>query len=210
MSEKQQTRWGRRRATLRGSQRTKTRTLLMVGGVFGLGLVLLLAVLGLFGKADESTQPSADVSTGSSTGSSIATKPNAAADVVMKDFDGNTVTISDLEGQPAVVNFWATSCPACFAEMPAFEKVYQANRGSVQFLGINLSEDIETALRVVEETGVSYPLARDPQGEVFAAFGGFGMPTTVFLDENGGVIEMYTGELTAKELEERIVEYFQS
>ena len=127
----------------------------------------------------------------------------------MEDFDGNSITISDLAGRPVVINFWATWCPACFAEMPAFEKAYQANRGSVQFLGINLSENGETALSIVEETGVTYPLARDPQGEVFAAFGGYGMPTTVFLDESGAVVGMYTGELTTDEVDQRISEYFE-
>lgn len=206
MSEKRQTGQDRRRDARSGPQGSVTQWWI-VGGVIGLVLVALVAVVASSGDPDVSTEPSADVSTGPT--ADVSTEPNAAADVEMQDFDGNTVTISDLEGQPVVVNFWATWCPACFAEMPAFEKVYQAKGDSVQILGINLGEDIEEALSVVEETGVTYRLVRDPQGEVFTAFGGLGMPTTVFLDENGGVIEMYTGELTADELEARIVEYFE-
>jgi len=192
---------------------TSTRRWWVVGGVVGLALVAL-GVVSLSGNPNVRTQPSTAVSTEQgaavSSDSDVSIEPNAATDVAMLDFDGNTVTISDLGGWPVVINFWSTWCPACFAEMPAFEKVYQANRESVQFLGINLSEDIEGSLNVVEETGVTYPLARDPRGEVFTAFGGYGMPTTVFLDENGGVVEMYTGELTAGELEARIVEYFEN
>ncbi len=214
MSRKQQTRQQRRRDAQRGSQNSSNRTWWIVGGVVVVALVALLAAFGLSGnsgvpmgpRADVSTAPSADVSTRAS--ADVSTQPSAAIDVVLQDFDGNPVTVSSLEGKPVVVNFWASWCPACFAEMPAFEKVYLANSDSVQFLGINLTEDIEPALAVVEQTGVTYPLARDPQGEAFAAFGGYGMPTTIFLDETGRVIELYTGELTADELEARIVEYF--
>jgi len=213
MSDKRHTEQERRRDARSGPQGSVTRTWWIVGGVIGLVLVALLAVVASSGDPDVSTEPSADVSAGPSadvsSGLDVSTEPNAAADVEMLDFNGNTVTISDLEGQPVVVNFWATWCPACFAEMPAFEKVYRAKGDSVQFLGINLGEDIEAALSVVEETGVTYPLARDPQGAVFAAFGGYGMPTTVFLDENGTVVEMYTGELTTDELNARISEYFE-
>ncbi|MCL1594148.1 MAG: TlpA family protein disulfide reductase [Actinomycetia bacterium] len=154
------------------------------------------------------------VAIGSSTGSEgsavdAVNEPTPATNVAMQDFDGNAMTISELEGQPVVVNFWASWCAPCLAEMPGFERVYQSHRDSVQFLGVNLTDDLDPALQVVAETGVTYPLARDTQGETFTAFGGFGMPTTVFLDESGGVIEMYTGELTAGELEARIVEYFE-
>jgi thiol-disulfide isomerase/thioredoxin len=222
MSGQQQMRQKRQSDTQRDSRDSKTRTRWLVGGVVGLALAALLAVVGLSGDPGASPDPSANAVTESgvdrttgptaavSSGLDGTSAPKGAVDVEMQDFDGNTVSIADLEGRPVVVNFWATWCPSCFAEMPAFETVYQAKGESVQFLGINLSQDVEAALAVVEETGVTYPLARDPQGQVFAAFGGFGMPTTVFLDENGDVVEMYTGELTADELEARIVEYFES
>jgi len=207
MSEKKHARDQLRRDEELALHRARTRSRWMIGGgVAGLALIALVAVVGLSGDPDATAGPSPGVPTAVS----VASEPTAAAAVEMEDFNGNIVTIADLKGRPVVVNFWATWCPACFAEMPAFEKVYQAKGDSVQFLGINLSEDVGAALSIVEETGVTYPLARDPQGEVFAAFGGFGMPTTVFLDETGSVIDMYTGELTADELTAHIVEHFES
>ncbi len=197
-------------------QSSKARAWAIVAGVIGVAIVSLLAVTSLSGDPDVSVSPGADASTrlrgeaapGSST--STSARPSAAADVAMVDFDGNLVTIAEFEGKPLVVNFWASWCAPCLTEMPGFERVYQKHRQAVQFLGVNLADDVVPALRVVEETGITYPLARDIQGEAFAAFGGFGMPTTVFLDENGAVIELYTGGLTADELEARIVEYFES
>jgi len=196
MSGKQQTRQQRRGTERRSSRGAKSRTWWILGGVV-LVILALTAVIAASGSSDVSTDDA-------------AVEPNNATDVAMLDFEGNTVTISDLEGQPVVVNFWASWCAPCLAEMPGFERVYQTHRDSVQFLGVNLTDDIEPALAVVARTGVTYPLARDVQGEAFTAFGGFGMPTTVFLDESGEVVEMYTGELTADELEARIVKYFES
>lgn len=216
MSSKQKVRRPRRRAERAGSGSGANRRWWKVGGI---GVVVLVVVFVAFALsrspqastgtgAQASTETGAQASTG--TAPQASTGPSAAADVVLQDFDGNPVTISSLEGRPLVINFWASWCPACFSEMPSLEKVYQTHRDSVQFLGINLGKDIEAALSVVEQTGVTYPLARDPQGETFAAFGGYGMPTTVFLDRDGRVIELYTGELTVDELETRIVKYFES
>lgn len=94
--------------------------------------------------------------------------------------------------------------------MPGFERVYQTHRESVQFLGINLADDVASAQYVVEDTGITYLLARDPEGEAFTAFGALGMPTTVFLDAEGRIIELYTGELKAGDLEAKIVDYFEN
>jgi len=208
MSAKQKARRQRRRAERGGTGGGASRRWWVVGGIGVVALAAVFVAFALSRSPQASTAPSAQASTAPS--AQASTGASAAADVVLQDFDGNPVTISSLEGRPLVINFWASWCPACFSEMPSLEKVYQAHRDSVQFLGINLGNDIEAALSVVEQTGVTYPLARDPQGETYAEFGGYGMPTTVFLDGDGRVIELYTGELTVDELETRIVKYFES
>jgi len=200
MSSRQRSRHRRRREERGVTGGGANRKWWIGGGIAVVAAVALLAGLGLSRNPEVSIAPSAGASAG----------PGAVADVVLQDFDGNPVTVSGLQGRPAVVNFWASWCPACYAEMPAFEKVYQNRGDSVQFLGINLGDDIESARQVVEQTGVTYPLARDPQGEVFAGFGGYGMPTTLFLDAEGRVVELYTGELTASELDARIEKYFKN
>ncbi len=131
-----------------------------------------------------------------------------APEIALPDFDGNTVRLADFQGQPLVVNYWASWCIPCLAEMPGFEAVYQSHKGQVAFLGINLADDPVGAQHVRESTGITYPVAVDADGKSFEAFGAFGMPTTVFIDPDGYIIEMYTGELTAQELDERIEKYF--
>lgn len=131
-----------------------------------------------------------------------------APEVVLEGFDSGTVRLSDFAGQPLVVNFWASWCVPCLAEMPGFERVHQQHQGEVAFLGVNLADDPGAAEAVVDQTGISYPVARDPDGSAFEAFQAFGMPTTVFISPEGAIVELYTGELSAEALAERIDRYF--
>ena len=133
-----------------------------------------------------------------------------APDFALPNFAGETVRLSDFEGRPLVVNYWASWCLPCLAEMPGFEEVYQRHRGSLEFLGINLADDPGRALIVVADTGISYPLAIDEDGSSYNEFGGFAMPTTIFISAKGNVLEVYSGELSAGELEARIERYFGS
>ena len=141
-------------------------------------------------------------------GSEPAAEAPPAPDLELAGFDGGTVRLVDFEGKPLVVNFWASWCVPCLAELPGFERVHQANKDNIAFLGINLADDPGAAEAVREQTGITYPLARDPDGSAFEAFGGFGMPTTVFISPQGTIVELYTGELSAEALAERIDDYF--
>lgn len=131
-----------------------------------------------------------------------------APEIVLPNFEGETVRLTDFHGQPLVVNYWASWCLPCLAEMPGFEAVYQKHKGEVAFLGINLADDPVGAEYVLNDTGITYPVAVDAYGSSFEAFGAFGMPTTVFIDPDGYVVEMVTGPLTAEELDGRIEKYF--
>lgn len=125
-------------------------------------------------------------------------------EVEMPDFDGEMVRLSQFGGKPLVVNFWASWCPQCIAEMPDFERVHREYEGRVEFIGINQSDDQSSAERLAQETGVTYLLTRDPGGDVFRAFGGTGMPMTVFIAADGTVADVVTGQLTESQLKERI------
>jgi cytochrome c biogenesis protein CcmG, thiol:disulfide interchange protein DsbE len=127
---------------------------------------------------------------------------NSVPTVAFERFDGEPATLAEWHGEPLVVNFWASWCPPCVAEMrDAFEPLHRDLGREVTFLGVNLQDTDEAALEVVEQTGVTYELARDPDGELFTAFGAFGMPTTVFVDADGTVTAQHTGALTAEALD---------
>jgi len=115
-------------------------------------------------------------------------------------FDGTSGSTADLVGEPTVLNFWASNCPPCLAEMPAFEEAHQALLGSVAFVGIDVADDAAAARELAAQTGVTYRLGEDPDSEVFRSFGGFILPTTVLLNANGEVAHVWIGALTGDEL----------
>ena len=91
--------------------------------------------------------------------------------------------------------------------MPDFQAVHEELGDEVVFLGMDM-QDIsrEAALSLVESTGVDYILADDPNGEIFQAFGGFSMPTTVFINSSGEIVGTHNGTIFAADLTARINE----
>ena len=123
-----------------------------------------------------------------------------AEDPIFTTFEGDEVRLSSLQGAPVVVNFFASTCVPCIKEMPAFEEVYQEVGDEVRFLGLAVNDRPEDALDLVERTGITYPTAQDPRGEVVTALGGTVLPTTVLLDAEGEVVTAHSGALEADEL----------
>lgn len=127
-----------------------------------------------------------------------------ATPIAYESFDGEALDTTVYRGRPTVVNFFANWCPPCVAEMPDFETVHQEVGDEVAFLGLSSLESVEEAQGLIERTGITYDVGRDATGDAFADVGGVQMPTTVFIDANGTIVEVHTGALTADALRERI------
>jgi len=120
-------------------------------------------------------------------------------------FDGGTRRLADYRGQPLVVNFFASWCPPCVAEMrDAFEPLAQRLGDDVAFLGVATQDERNAALAVVEATGVTYDVARDPDGALFRELGATSMPATFFVSAEGEVVDAHMGALTRQQLAGRI------
>lgn len=156
-----------------------------------LGLIVVALVIG--------------VAASSGSGSS---ESETHVDFALPDFNGETVRLSGFRGKGLVLNYWASWCFPCLAELPGFEQVYQRHRDEVGFLGVNLADDPSSAAGVIAETGITYPLAIDADGSTYLAFGASAMPTTMFISPDGEVLELFSGDLTAGQLEEKVVSYF--
>jgi thiol-disulfide isomerase/thioredoxin len=116
-------------------------------------------------------------------------------------FEGQEVQLSELRGTPTLVNFFSSTCTPCITEMPALEEVYQEVGGEqLAFLGLAVADRPDAALDLVEDTGVTYPTAQDPEHAVFTELGGSVLPTTVLLDADGEIVATHHGELDADEL----------
>jgi cytochrome c biogenesis protein CcmG, thiol:disulfide interchange protein DsbE len=114
----------------------------------------------------------------------------------VEHFDGSTVTLDDFADTPMVVNFWASWCPPCLAEMPDFEAVSQLAGDRVTFVGVNTQDSPARAAGMAEQTGITYDLVRDPDAALSNAFGVFGMPATYYVDARGIIVGRHIGLLT--------------
>jgi thiol-disulfide isomerase/thioredoxin len=126
----------------------------------------------------------------------------AAPDITLEYFNGDNQQLTDLVGRPVVLNFWASWCPACVAEMPAFGEVHRKLGDSVEFIGVNMQEvDLDAAMDLVDQTGVEYRLVHDPNGSIYRQFGGVAMPTTVFITADGEIARVHSGTIFEDDLE---------
>ena len=116
-------------------------------------------------------------------------------DVVLPRIGGSALSLADLSGIPTVINFWASNCTPCVAEMPLLERVHQQLGDTVQFVGINTLEGADAATAMIKKTGVTYQQAQDPLGDVLALFGGTKLPMTVVVSATGVVTALLPGAL---------------
>lgn len=120
-----------------------------------------------------------------------------APDVRLEMLDGSTTSMSELRGKPVLLNFWSSTCAPCLKEMPDLEKVSKDRASDVGVVGVNVTDTAAAGKEMAARTGVTYPNARDPQAEIFAAFGGTALPRTVLLDASGKVVAVHNGALSA-------------
>ena len=105
-------------------------------------------------------------------------------------FDGTSTSFAAYAGTPLVINFWASNCPPCLAEMPDLEAVHRAYGARVAFVGVDVQDGLAAAQSMAARTGVTYDLVRDPDGSLAAAMGVTGLPTTVLVGRDGTVVRL--------------------
>lgn len=133
-----------------------------------------------------------------------------AIDFTLKDQYGNTHTLSDYKGKTVFLNFWATWCSPCKAEMPDIQKLYEEfQQEDVVILGVaapNLGrEKSEEGIKgFLEENGYTYPVVMDTGAEAFQAYGINSFPTTFMIDKDGNVFGYISGQLSEETMRDII------
>ena len=118
--------------------------------------------------------------------------------------DGTTVRLASFEGRQTVVNLWATWCPPCQREMPVLQKA-QAARPDVHFVFVNQGESAQQVAAYLARSGLQLRnVLLDAKGDAGTALGHRALPTTLFFDAEGRLVDTRLGELSEASLAERL------
>ncbi len=163
----------------------------LLGGLAA-AAVAVVVLLALFAGGHDGTEP---------------TDAEEFAALAFLTADGETATLADYRGDPLVVNFFASWCAPCRAELPDFEAVHLANGDAVRFVGINHDLDEVTWRSFVAETSISYETVFQPNTEIWSAMDAKGTPATAFISSDGELLYLWTGVLNDTKLQELIDEH---
>lgn len=142
-----------------------------------------------------------------SMGSRVPTIGMQAEDFQLADLDGKIQSLSQYRGKIVLVNFWATWCKPCTTEMPAMQATYDKLRSKgFVVLAINELEDDAKVREHIKLYGHTFPVLMDRDNKVANQFGVFGLPVSVFIDQEGRVQEYIKGGLLT---EDKIVQTVQ-
>jgi peroxiredoxin len=120
--------------------------------------------------------------------------PFPAAKFSLVDLDDNVHTLADYKGKPLIVNFWATWCPPCRAEMPSMERAWKKiEPEGIAMIGINVGENFDQVFGFTADIDVSFPLLLDTDGQVTNAWPIEGLPTTYILNPDGEMVYRMIG-----------------
>jgi thiol-disulfide isomerase/thioredoxin len=132
---------------------------------------------------------------------------NDSVGAPMRDLQNNPIRFANYQGKWVLVNYWASYCEACVAEIPELNKFYQAHRQDAMVIGVSYDDVSAAALRqTVQKLGITYPVVSQ-QFDPSAKFGispPQGMPTTVVISPNGMVTEQVVGPQSLRSLERLI------
>jgi cytochrome c biogenesis protein CcmG/thiol:disulfide interchange protein DsbE len=155
---------------------------------YWLSLTFLIAVLLLSYGCSEDTSPTME----------------AAPDFSVALFDGETFQLGAYKGKPVLINFLASWCMPCREEIPILNQVYREYTTDVAFIAIAVGDTEEKAKKFVEELNLSFPAGIDRSGEIEEAYGVYGVPTTLFIDEKGIISYRHPGSVTERLLKHEL------
>ena len=130
-----------------------------------------------------------------------------APDFTLEDLDGNSIRLNDLRGKVVFLNFWATWCPPCRAEMPDIEEIHQKYKGQdVVILGIDIQESADKVRSFVEDGGYTWTMVLDGTGKVADLYKIRAIPTSFFVDKEGIIRAVAIGGMTDTTMEAKLAE----
>jgi thiol-disulfide isomerase/thioredoxin len=168
-------------------------------------LTLGLAVSGCSGEAGQN-----GFTSGKITGISTESRQSPQVGELAPDFyfvtpEGESSSISQLEGQPVLINFWATWCSPCAYEMPHLEQFYLEQGDEVVLLTINVGDSASQVTDFMQSNNLSFTVLLDSNGNAAQRYNVSGIPTTFFIGSDGVIQGIKIGAFQSQAEIEAIV-----
>lgn len=136
-----------------------------------------------------------------------------APNVTFTTLEGQRVEMGALRGRPVLVNFWATSCVGCVAEMPHLTELYnELEPSGFEMIGVAMYYDPPNqVLELTRQKQLPYPISLDVDGQIGKAFGEVSLtPTTFLIDPEGKIVFHKIGELDMAQVHSKITSMLSS
>ena len=173
----------------------KNKSLILIGAL----LVAIIIIAGvLYPTLSEKATESLETTTAQNNNSADYPK---YADIKIYDKNNNEVMLSEFEGKPVILNFWATWCGYCIMEMPDFQKAYEKYKDDIEFLIINTDDGIKAGEEFIKDKGYTFPTYYDLQYSAAITYGISGIPRTIAIDKDGYIRYNRSGMIDAEMLE---------
>ena len=128
-----------------------------------------------------------------------------APDLFVYDESGSQIRLSNLKGKPVVLNFWASWCEPCKAEMSGFQEAYEKYGDQIHFMMVNMTdgeqETMETAMDYVSQQGYTFPVYYDSSSLAAIFYGIESIPATFFIDAEGYLVTYANTMISAEQLQ---------
>lgn len=136
-------------------------------------------------------------------------KGELSPDFELTTLEGETVKLSDYQGKKVILNFWATWCPPCRAEMPHMQNYFEehAAGSNVEVLAVNLTTEdrgIDKIQNFVKEYELTFPIPMDKEGEIGKLYQAVTIPTSYMIDTDGRVQNKIVGPMNETMMKEMI------
>ncbi len=182
---------------------------LLFGGLMALGIAAVLLLFGstLFGAERESTLPFAQIPADGSGANNANTAVNpptvgdTAVNFTLTDLNNTPISLTQFQGHPIILNFWATWCAPCRVEMPELQAAYEAHQDDgLIILALDQDETPEQVRAFFDEMDLTFIPVIDENGTVSRQYGVFNFPTSFFINGEGQVTAVHLGPMTQSQI----------
>nr|WP_309862434.1 redoxin domain-containing protein [Bacillus sp. SLBN-46] len=173
-------------------------------------LMIVIALIGLIGwgiydtslSSSNKTEKGSEVKEAATTSKNLEIglqEGNKAPNFSLKTLDGQEVKLSDMVGKKVILNFWATWCPPCKAEMPHMQEFYEEQKNNqVTILAVNLTTSEKSSDNIgafVKDYGLTFPIVLDSEGQVGQTYQAVTIPTSYIIDTKGVIRKKIVGPM---------------